>query len=558
VVSSESGAYNAANLSPGTYRIEASLTGFQTAKTDGVRLTAGATARVDIVLNLGAIEESVTVQANSPLVSTEDAKISTNMSNESIDQLPLVVGGAMRSVFDLVATVPESKGSGTQVVIGGGQGGGFGATLDGISVNTNRAADTTETAFLTPSVEAITEFAVETNGFKPEFGQAAGGAITFASKSGTNAFHGSVYNFLRNDALDRKGFFEAQKGVYRQNNFGGSWGGPVQFGRLYNGKNRTFFFAAFEGFQNRSASNALTLSVPTPEMYNGDFSNWVDSQGRRITIYDPATTRPNPNGAGFIRDPFPGNSSRPRASVPSRSNTSRSRSRRSPRIVRGWFRAPFGYVSNNFLSPGGTTEETTKKYSVKIDHSLSNTQRVSYLFNRGNDRLQPGDSGPAGLPLPFNTFQSSSFDADLHRATWDWIVGRVVNHLTFGVNTFNKDAYSPNVGQDWKNKFCIPECGRCNVNMGALTFSEFSTWGGTADNGTEQPGFSVKDDVTFVKGTPHVEDRLHLRPPAGERLRSAGHRRPRRLQLPRNGRAGRDDARQRRRQLVRVVPARRG
>jgi hypothetical protein len=183
VVSSESGAYNAANLSPGTYRIEASLTGFQTAKTDGVRLTAGATARVDIVLNLGAIEESVTVQANSPLVSTEDAKISTNMSNESIDQLPLVVGGAMRSVFDLVATVPESKGSGTQAVIGGGQGGGFEATLDGISVNTNRAADTTETAFLTPSVEAITEFAVETNGFKPEFGQAAGGAITFASKS---------------------------------------------------------------------------------------------------------------------------------------------------------------------------------------------------------------------------------------------------------------------------------------------------------------------------------------------------------------------------------------
>ena len=111
---------------------------------------------------------------------------------------------------------------------GGGQGGAFGATLDGISVNTNRNADTTETAFLTPSVEAITEFSVETNGFKPEFGQAGGGAITFASKSGTNAFHGSVYNFLRNDALDRKGFFEATKGVYRQNNFGASWGGPVQ------------------------------------------------------------------------------------------------------------------------------------------------------------------------------------------------------------------------------------------------------------------------------------------------------------------------------------------
>jgi hypothetical protein len=125
--------------------------------------------------------------------------------------------------------VPEAKSGGTaNVVLGGGQGGAFGATLDGLSVNTNRNADVTETAFLTPSVEAITEFAVETNGFKPEFGQAGGGVITFASKSGTNTFHGSVYNFLRNDALDSKGFFEAQEGIYRQNNFGGAWGGPVR------------------------------------------------------------------------------------------------------------------------------------------------------------------------------------------------------------------------------------------------------------------------------------------------------------------------------------------
>src|SRR5207249_1768280 len=239
VVSSESGDYSAANLPPGPYRIEASLTGFRSAKLEGIRLTAGTTARVDITLDLGAIEESVTVIASSPLVSTEDAKITTNMSNESIDQLPLVVGGAMRSVFDLVSTIPEAKGTGGNVVLGGGQGGAFGATLDGISVNTNRNANTQETAFLTPSVEAITEFSVETNGFKPEFGQAGGGGITFASKSGTNRFQGSVYNFLRNDAMDSKAFFETKKGVYRQNNFGASWGGPVKVPG-YNGTNKTF------------------------------------------------------------------------------------------------------------------------------------------------------------------------------------------------------------------------------------------------------------------------------------------------------------------------------
>src|SRR5438093_10018811 len=363
VVSSASGTYSAANLPPGTYRIEASLTGFRSAKVDGIRLAAGATARVDITLNLGAIEESVTVMARSPLVSTEDAKVTTNIPNELIDQLPLVVGSAMRSVFDLVSTVPEAKGSGSNVALGGGQGGSFGAMLDGISVNTNRNADTSETAFLTPSVEAITEFSVETNGFKPEFGQAGGGAITFASKSGTNAFHGSVYNFLRNDALDRKGFFEAQKGIYRQNNYGAAWGGPVQLGRLYNGKSRTFFFAAFEGFQNRSASNALTLSVPTPEMYNGDFSNWVDSQGRRIVIYDPATTRPNPNGAGFIRDPFPGNIiPAARFSAVARQYLALAKSVVIPNRA-GIVPGTFGYVANNFLSPGGTSIERINKSS---------------------------------------------------------------------------------------------------------------------------------------------------------------------------------------------------
>src|SRR5438093_1522442 len=372
VVSSESGTYSAANLPPGTYRMEASLTGFRSAKVDGIRLAAGATARVDITLNLGAIEESVTVMARSPLVSTEDAKVTTNIPNELIDQLPLVVGSAMRSVFDLVSTVPEAKGSGSNVALGAGQGGSFGAKLDGISVNTNRNADTSETAFLTPSVEAITEFSVETNGFKPEFGQAGGGAITFASKSGTNTFQGSLYNFLRNDALDSKGFFEAKKGIYRQNNFGASWGGPVQLPHVYDGKNRTFFFVAYEGFVNRAASNALTLSVPTPEQ--------------------------------------------------------------------------------------------TNKYSVKIDHTLSNAHRLSYLFNRGNNRLKPGPSGAAGLPEPFNTFQSSSFDADLHRATWDWVMGsRTVNHLSFGVNTFNKDAYSPNVGGNWHDRVCIPNAVDCKV-----------------------------------------------------------------------------------------------
>jgi len=212
-VTSESGAYSAPNLAPGSYRVEASIDGFRPVRVDAFRLTAGATARLDFTLEVGAIAEQITVVANTAFVHTSDARVVTNISNQLIDQLPLVVGGAMRSVFDLVGTVAEAKGTGANVALGGGQGGAFGATLDGISVNTNRNANTVETNFLTPSVEAITEFSVETNGFKPEFGQAGGGVVTFASKSGTNKLEGSVYNFLRDDALDEKRYFATTKGI---------------------------------------------------------------------------------------------------------------------------------------------------------------------------------------------------------------------------------------------------------------------------------------------------------------------------------------------------------
>ncbi len=503
IVSSESGSYSAANLPPGTYRLEATLQGFQTSNVAGIILNAGTTARLDVTLNLGSVSESVLVVADNAVVSTEDAKVATTVSNRLIDELPLVVGGAMRSPFDLLSTVPEARGSGNTTSLGGGQGGSFGATLDGISVNTNRQGDTGETAFLTPSLEAITEFQVETNGFKPEFGQAGGGSITFASKSGTNSFSGSGYGFFRHDSLDKRGFFEEAAGnpksIYKQSDVGGSFGGPVTIPNLYSGRNKTFFFASYEGFYNNAGSNAAFRSVPTAEMWDGDFSNWVNASGQRITIYDPATTRVGPTGA-LIRDPFPNNRiPADRFSTTAKNYIALAR----PVLVPNQGAAPgtFGYVNNNYASEGRRTIEKTNKYSLKVDHTLSNTNRVAYIFNRTKKTLAPGPNGATGLPAPFSEFQTDNFDGDVHRASWDWVGAKMVNHLTVGANTFYKNAFSPNVDQDWQNKVCIKNAVDCNQNMGILTFSEFSTWGAVSYNGTKQPRFTVKDDVTFIKGS---------------------------------------------------------
>ena len=267
-----SGEFSLPNLLPGNYRVDITAAGFKRFVRQNIIISAASTARVDAQLQLGQVSEQIEVTASAAAVQTDDAKVSTQVENKMVDELPLQVAGTMRSPFNLVAVVPEAQGSGQSLSLGGGQVAAWDATLDGHSVGTNRSGDTAEAALNTPSLESLTEFTVDTNGFKAEYGQAAGGVMTFASKSGTNKFHGSAYDFLRNDYLDARGFFARTKNVYRQNDFGFTVSGPIWIPKVYNGRNRSFFFIAYEGFRNRVGSNGAILTVPTPEMYAGDFS----------------------------------------------------------------------------------------------------------------------------------------------------------------------------------------------------------------------------------------------------------------------------------------------
>ncbi|HEY2933753.1 MAG TPA: TonB-dependent receptor [Acidobacteriota bacterium] len=495
-ISGAGGEYNVP-VAPGTYQVQVSLPGFKKYLADKVVVTAVTTVRLDIKLELGELSDVVQVTPDLARLQTENAKISTAVQNRLVDELPLVVGGALRSPFDLVAITAEAKGRNNQLSLGGGQAAAWDATLDGISVTTNRSADAAEIAYNAPSVEAITEFTVDTNGFKAEYGQAGGGVMTFVSKSGTNRIHGSAYDFLRNDALDARGFFPKTKSVYKQNDFGASLGGPVWIPKLYNGKNRTFFFFAFEGFRNRVGANDLTFSVPTSEMYNGDFSKWVDGNGRLLQLYDPATTRPNPNGTGFIRDPFPNNIIPQNRFSAFTKQVMKFGQKVQPN--RGAQPGTSGYVRSNYIVTSGAILNPQTKVSLKIDHTLSTKHHLGFFMNVTNFSQEVGASGPPGLPLPLWTGQEQIFNTSAYRVSHDWTISnRALNHLSIGGNKFFKDSLSPNVGKDFG--LCFKGAVDCKVNFPAVEFTEFSTWGGSADNGTKQPLWSYKDDFSLNWG----------------------------------------------------------
>jgi carboxypeptidase family protein len=251
LVSNSVGEFTAADVPVGTYNIRIRNQGFREWEIQGLNVDAGVTARADAVLQVGQAQQTVEVQATSVQLNSEDSRSAVTVNQTLVNTLPLEVAGTVRSPFDLASLTPEAKntGSSTGFALGGGQADSYQATLDGVSVNTSRALQKNWTTSNAPSIEAITQFSVDTNGFKAEYGHAGGGVMMFVAKSGTNQFHGSAYEFLRNNNFDANDWFSNRAGkarqIYKQNDFGGTIGGPVWIPKVYNGKNKTFFFFSY-------------------------------------------------------------------------------------------------------------------------------------------------------------------------------------------------------------------------------------------------------------------------------------------------------------------------
>jgi len=311
VTTNDEGIYNIPALVPGIYEVKAEKTGFKVAVRTNVELQVQQTARVDFGLEVGQVSETVEVSASAQLLTTENATVGTVVEQKRITDLPL--NG--RNFFSLVALSPNVTYGFAQAAQAAGRQGGSrsqltmsvaGArsawsnyTLDGITntdVNFNLY-------IVLPSVEALQEFKVQTGIYPAEFGRAAG-QINVSTKGGSNQFHGSLFEFLRNDKLDARPYFFKDpesptqtaplKAPYRQNQYGGTLAGPVWIPKIFNGRDRLFFMANYEGFRSRTTSTNFFTSM-TPEMRAGNFSVVP------TPLQDPMTRvrTPNPSGSGF-------------------------------------------------------------------------------------------------------------------------------------------------------------------------------------------------------------------------------------------------------------------
>ncbi|MBO0720602.1 MAG: carboxypeptidase regulatory-like domain-containing protein, partial [Blastocatellia bacterium] len=295
-VTDGNGDYIIASLPIGTYRITVTMTGFKQAIVPKVILQVDQKARIDFGLEVGEIANQVTIEGTAPVVDTESSSVGQVIDNKKIVDLPLN-GRDFTQLAALTPGVLTTQTTGqvgeqtgfTMVQAGGGGSNKTEFLLDGIT-NQEQLFDGVQ---YRPSVDTLQEFRVLENSFSAEYGRGSA-IINATTKAGTNSFHGSLYEFLRNDHLDARNFFAQDKPINKQNQFGGTIGGPVKVPGLFDGKNSTFFFYGFEGLRIR---RGLTRNTPVPSQAfrDGDFS----SLG--TPIIDPLT------GAAFTGNQIPAN-----------------------------------------------------------------------------------------------------------------------------------------------------------------------------------------------------------------------------------------------------------
>lgn len=416
------GFYAMPSLPVGRYKVEAARTGFASAQVPDIKLDTNQVARVDFALKVGTVAERVEVSAAAALLDSETSTVGQVIDNKRIVEMPLN-GRNYLQLAALTAGVAPSAGGRTAdeggFVASGQHGYQVNITIDGLNNSSVASGGPLgfEAQAVKPSIDAVGEFKVVTNNLSAEYGDRMGGQIIVNLKSGTNQFHGSAFEFLRNSSFDGTNFFAnrngAKKPPFRQNQFGATAGGALI-------RNRTFLFGAYEGTRIRLGKSFVS-TVPTARIREGDF-------GELRNIYDPATT--TGAGAAMQRQPFP--------------NRIIPKNRWDPlvpKLLTLYPAATTAVIANNyFFSPSESNDQNT--YDIKGDHNISDTSRLSVRYSRRDkDRFEPGP-----LPLPGDGGLGTTTDVTAHSVVGTW-------SKTFG-SSFTNDLRIGNTRMP--TKFDIP------------------------------------------------------------------------------------------------------
>src|SRR5262245_60131281 len=291
-VTDERGEFSAPNLRPGEYSVTVTANGFQGRNFTGIVLAVDKTVNLPAVLQVGTVEQTVDVTGAAALVDSATSSLGQVIDNKKIVDLPL--NGRNPFALGLLtgySTPVKGVASNLPFVAGGGRWQNNDVLLDGVDNNTMSTAGGIGVSGINyiPSVDAVAEFKVKTNNYSAEFGRSAGTIISATTKSGTNQFHSSLWEFVRNEKFDANNFFsnaaKTPRQPFKQNQFGFTVGGPAWIPKLYDGHNKTFFFADYEGLRRRTSASSSLRDVPPLAFRNGDFSAF------NRKIYDPRTRR---------------------------------------------------------------------------------------------------------------------------------------------------------------------------------------------------------------------------------------------------------------------------
>jgi Carboxypeptidase regulatory-like domain/TonB dependent receptor-like, beta-barrel len=382
-VTNDRGEFNAPYLRRGLYSVTVTVPGFKTQSFSGITLAVDQAVRLPITMQPGVVEQSVEVTAAAPLLDSVTSSLGQVIDNKKVVDLPLngrnpfalgLLSGFSAPVKGVASNLP--------FVAGGGRWQNNDVLLDGIDNNTMATAGGIGVTGInyTPSVDAVAEFKVKTNNYSAEFGRSSGTIVSATTKSGTNQFHSAIWEFVRNEQFDANNFFSNASGTprqpFKQNQFGFTLGGPVLVPKVYNGRNKTFFFVDYEGVRRSTSASSSLKDIPPDAFRTGDFSSF------KPRIYDPRARVAGANGV-VTSTPFPNNQ------IPvSMLNAG---ALATLKLLPGANVGAPGAQSANYLFLASQPFDSNQ-YDIRVDHQFSSNNTLFGRYSRGlQSSTNPGN-----------------------------------------------------------------------------------------------------------------------------------------------------------------------